>query len=344
VDQIAQAFNSTAQAAPGAAQPITGQELLLQALGAIANPQRAISVPDTTLGRLSGLLSRGVGGIAGAKAEDLQRLRLDPLTRRQGLQQQAIEAFKAIPTTQQVPIQAGGELLAQATPRGVKTLEQGSVTGTVSKPIRSVAGALRRSGDPNALLGGGLPLLTALVGDAPEQFTLGKEGRRFEIGPDGRPVVIAEGAPATPKDAPSVGTILEGIAQATLNPKTGRPFNRFSEVPGAMRPGMRQRAKDEALALKRAVGFEAAEAARRAGLKAEAVTTEKEKAKARVLGSGARFVDPNTFEVANPTSTKEQAILQGKVEVTPKQLKNLAELDGLKTAFSELKIAVSSSS
>ena len=96
MDQIAQAFSSTAQGVPGGAQPITGQELLLQALAAIANPSRAISVPDTTLGRLSGLLSRGVGGIAGAKAEDLQRLRLDPVARQLAIGQNALEGLQGL--------------------------------------------------------------------------------------------------------------------------------------------------------------------------------------------------------------------------------------------------------
>jgi len=96
MDQLAQVFSSTAQGAPGAAQAISGQELLLRALGAIANPQRAINVPDTAVGRISGLLSRGVGGIAGAKAEDLQRLRLDPFTRKLAIGQSALEGIQAL--------------------------------------------------------------------------------------------------------------------------------------------------------------------------------------------------------------------------------------------------------
>lgn len=341
IDSLLQAFGlgsgsagATTPTGPGAAQPITGQELLLRALGAIANPQRAINVPDTTLGRLSGLLSRGAGGIASAKAEDLQRLRLDPVGRKLAIGQSALEGLQGL-TVPSDPVRErvlGG--LEQQAPELVQGLKaQVPLTQRAPQTIREV----NRVASPELqqkifqARSLGLPIFEATgIRKAPtaqqEAQTALARGRLKKLG--------------EPEKSPSIGTILEGIAQSTIDKRTGRAFKRFSDVPGPLRPGMRQQAKDEKLALKRAEGVGVAQFAERIRQKTLAREKAEQEIKAQEPGSGARYVDPDTFEVADPQATKEQAVREGKVEATPKQLKNLAELDGLKGAFRELKIAV----
>ena len=95
MDQLIQAIGlNQGQAIPGAPSPITGQELLLRALGAALPPPGQLRVPATGVGRTAGTLARIGAGLAGAKAEDLQRLRLDPNALKQ---QRFIEALQAIP-------------------------------------------------------------------------------------------------------------------------------------------------------------------------------------------------------------------------------------------------------
>ena len=179
MDQIAQAFSSGQGALPGAAQPISGQELLLRALGAIANPSRAISVPDTTLGRLSGLLSRGAGGIASAKAEDLQRLRLDPVTRKLAIGQEALKGLQGLSVPSD-PVRE--KVLGGLEQRGVSELvsELKAQKPLTTRPIettrefRQTAPPLLQSQVQQSQILGGAPLKDFGLTTAP---TAGEEAR-----------------------------------------------------------------------------------------------------------------------------------------------------------------------
>lgn len=157
---------------PGlATPPPSGRELLLRALGGIVPPPGQMRVPRGPGGLALGALARFGSGFAGASAEEMARMRMDPVAREyrlfeaamRGLPQSALRPAQA--PIDQVAVPTIPSLSALAEPSSVERSMEASLPPVPKPPlgVSGIAGPSRQLSAMDLFLASKSPLYGNLI-------------------------------------------------------------------------------------------------------------------------------------------------------------------------------------